>query len=59
MSEVVELRPPLKGASEMEVEFYQTIDAVLCEFQDRGMTPSWQVGCLELINLQMMEGDDG
>ena len=53
---VTELKPKLTNA-ELEVEFFERLDALLCEYQEKGMTACWQVGQLEAITYQLMGGE--
>lgn len=53
MGETVEFKPHISSPADLERQFFEAMNSLLVEYQDRGMTACHQYGCLEVIALQM------
>ena len=58
MTEILEFKKESLSADELELRFYEDIQEIMVSYQEKGMTASWQVGCLGNIYNQMGQPDE-
>ena len=58
MTDILEFKKDSLSADELELRFYQDLDDLVVAYQEKGMTPSWQAGCLGNYYNQMATPDE-